>query len=207
MGQTIAKQSQIVTNVAPACTTLSSPLSPMVTLGAGCFWGTEKFVKKDFQKRFPNSIKSTSVGFMSPSTSAMKNPSYRQVCSGSSGHVEVLEVELNDPQTHYEELIRFFFQFHDPTTKNRQGNDQGPQYGSAIFVYDKDQRAIAEKVKKEVNALVAKGTITSYSNSEVTTEIADATEYFPAEKEHQDYLANNPGGYCNHYFRFKEFPQ
>jgi hypothetical protein len=77
-----------------------------------CYWGTEKYVVKDFQKRFPDSIKSAAVGFMSPDPNAMKDPSYRQVCSGSTGHVEVLQVELNDPDKHFEELIKFFFMFH-----------------------------------------------------------------------------------------------
>ena len=87
---------------------------------AGCYWGTEKFIVKDFQKKFPGSISKASVGFMSPDKDAMENPSYRQVCSGTTGHVEVLYVELDDPEKTFEPLVRFFFQFHDPTTKNKQ---------------------------------------------------------------------------------------
>ena len=102
--------------------------------------------------------------------------------------------------------MRFFYQFHDPTTNNRQGNDMGTQYASAVFVYDDDQMRIAEKVKKEVNGLLQKGVITTYAHDEVKTKIAKATVFYPAEEEHQDYLAKNPGGYCNHYMRFKEFP-
>lgn len=98
----------------------SANLSPIITLGAGCYWGTEKYIKKDFGDRFPNSIKKATVGFMSPDKDHPKNPSYRQVCSGSSGHVEVLNVELNSPE-YLEDLVKFFFLFHDPTSKDRQG--------------------------------------------------------------------------------------
>jgi Peptide methionine sulfoxide reductase len=77
-----------------------------------CYWGTEKYVVMDFQKRFPDSIESTSVGFMSPDPNAIQNPSYRQVCSGTTSHVEVLQVALKNPDAHFEELIKFFFMFH-----------------------------------------------------------------------------------------------
>lgn len=96
-------------------------ISHTLALGAGCYWGTEKYVVKDFQKKFPNSIKKAKVGFMSVDPeNAIKNPNYRQVCSGTTGYVEVLYVELNDPASTFEPLVRFFFQFHDPTTKDRQ---------------------------------------------------------------------------------------
>jgi peptide-methionine (S)-S-oxide reductase len=81
----------------------------------------------DFQRRFPNSVKSVTAGFMSPDPNARKNPSYNTVCTGESGHVEVVEVELNDPNAHFEELVRFFYAFHDPTTEDQQGDDVGPQ--------------------------------------------------------------------------------
>jgi peptide-methionine (S)-S-oxide reductase len=101
----------------------------------------------------------------------IENPSYRQVCSGQTGHVEVYEVELADPENVgraavYEDLIRYFFQFHDPTTLNRQGNDAGTQYASVIFVYDEEQRRIANKVKDELSELVNKGAI-KYSGVDV----------------------------------------
>ena len=98
MGQSMVRSTQAVTNSAPACAPHAQKLSSHVTLGAGCYWGTEKYVRKDFQKKFPNSVKSATVGFMSANASAQKNPSYAAVCSGATGHVEVLEVELNDPQ-------------------------------------------------------------------------------------------------------------
>lgn len=196
MGQTMTRSTQAVTNAAPACVPATGAMSNMVTLGAGCYWGTEKYVRKDFQQKFPGSVKKATVGFMSPNPNAQKNPSYRAVCSGSTGHVEVLEVELNDPNKHYEELLRFFFMFHDPTTANRQGNDMGTQYASYIFTYDDKQAEIAEKVKKEVNSLIAKDAISTYEQGEVKTKIGKANEFYPAEAEHQDYLAKNPGEFC-----------
>jgi len=161
----------------------------------------------DFQKLFPNSIKSAKVGFMSPEPEkAVKNPSYRQVCSGTTGHVEVLDVELNEPEKHFEELVKFFFQFHDPTTKNRQGNDRGFQYASCVFTSDEEQKRIAQKVKEEVQHLVDQGKITSYSDKKVETFLADYNTFYEAEKEHQEYLMKNPNGYCNHFFRFRSWP-
>ena len=97
---------------------------PQSLILKGCYWGTEKYVKKDFQKKYPGSIKSARVGFMSTTpNNNIKDPTYRQVCTGQTGYVEVLLVELESPETTLEPLIKFFFQFHDPTTKNRQGND------------------------------------------------------------------------------------
>ena len=171
----------------------------------GCYWGTEKFVVKDFQKQFPGSIKDAKVGFMSPDKDAMENPSYRQVCSGETGHVEVLWVELEDPATTFEPLIRFFFQFHDPTTLNAQGNDVGTQYASAIFCGDDEQKRIAEKVKNELQSLIDAGKV-KYRMNKVETGIFDTNPFYPAHEEHQDYLTKNPLGYCNHAYRFKEWP-
>jgi peptide-methionine (S)-S-oxide reductase len=129
-----------------------------------------------------------------------------QVCSGTTGHVEVLQVELNEPEQHFEELIRFFFQFHDPTTMNRQGNDVGTQYASWIFCGDDEQIMIAKKVKDQLQTLVSDGKI-RYSDKEVSTQIGPANEFYPAHEEHQEYLFKNPGGYCNHRFRFREWPE
>ena len=172
----------------------------------GCYWGTEKYIVKDFQKKFPGSIKNAKVGFMSPDPKAMENPSYRQVCSGSTGHVEVLWVELSEASDKvYEELIRFFFQFHDPTTMNRQGNDAGTQYASVIFCADQKQKDIAERVKKELQELVTAGKV-RYAEREVVTGIFDLNPFYPAHEEHQAYLEKNPLGYCNHMYRFKEWP-
>eukprot|EP00540_Astrosyne_radiata_P015177 CAMPEP_0116857380 /NCGR_PEP_ID=MMETSP0418-20121206/20512_1 /TAXON_ID=1158023 /ORGANISM="Astrosyne radiata, Strain 13vi08-1A" /LENGTH=185 /DNA_ID=CAMNT_0004491039 /DNA_START=33 /DNA_END=590 /DNA_ORIENTATION=- len=181
-------------------------LSNTLALGAGCYWGTEKFIVKDFQEQYPNSIKDAKVGFMSPDPNAMKNPSYRQVCSGTTGHVEVLNIELNDPETNFEKLLQFFFMFHDPTTKNRQGNDTGTQYASWIFCGDDEQLAVAEKVKAELQSAVSAGKV-KYLAPTVETQIGRANEFYPAHEEHQEYLMKNPLGYCNHRYRFREWPE
>jgi peptide-methionine (S)-S-oxide reductase len=145
---------------------------------------------------------------MSPDPNAMKDPSYRQVCSGITGHVEVLNVELNDPTPEiFEELLKFFFQFHDPTTLNSQGNDKGTQYASYIFTTDDKQKEIAEKVIKNLQALLDNKQIKAFAKDSVTTKVADATEFYVAHAEHQEYLAKNPNGYCNHYVRFHNWPE
>jgi peptide-methionine (S)-S-oxide reductase len=143
---------------------------------------------------------------MSPDPAAMKDPSYRQVCSGSTGHVEVLLVELNDPDTNFEPLMKFFYQFHDPTTKNRQGNDAGTQYASIVFCEDDAQKAIATKVRNELQELVTAGKV-KYDQKEIHTPIVGMNPFYAAEEEHQAYLEKNPSGYCNHRMRFKEWPQ
>ncbi|GMI44627.1 hypothetical protein TrCOL_g353 [Triparma columacea] len=207
MGASQSAEPITINNPAPPASPVSGNISPHVTLGAGCYWGTEKYIRKDFQKRFPNSVKSATVGFMNPDPNHKPNPSYREVCTGSTGHIEVLEVELYDPNAHYEELLRFFFMFHDPTTKNRQGNDVGSQYSSHIFTYDDKQASIAKKVVGQIQDSMSRGTLSNYEGSAVKTQITPATKFYPAEASHQDYLAKNPNGYCNHFFRFKTFPE
>ena len=177
-------------------TSKTPKMSTNLALGAGCYWGTEKYVKKNFQEMFPNSILSAKVGFMSPDPNAMTNPSYRQVCSGSTGHVEVLNVELSDPEKHFKELIKFFFQFHDPTTKNRQGNDAGTQYASCIFCSDDEQTRIANKVIADLQSHIDAGRVTSsYAKKKVETFVTNATTFYEAQEEHQEYLMKNPNGY------------
>ena len=184
----------------------SAKLSNTLALGAGCYWGTEKFVRKNFQEKFPGAIKSCSVGFMSPSSAPKyKNPTYQQVCSGASGHIEVLFVELNEPEKHFEELIRFFFKFHDPTTENRQGNDSGFKYASWIFCADESQTAIATKVRDELQAAINQRAVVCYERKAISTKITPITEYTKAQAGHQEYLAKNPNGYCNHRIRLKEW--
>mmetsp|Transcript_11576 Transcript_11576/g.14008 ORF Transcript_11576/g.14008 Transcript_11576/m.14008 type:complete len:187 (+) Transcript_11576:118-678(+) len=182
-------------------------VSSTVVLGAGCYWGTEKYIKIDFQKKFPGSVKSTKVGFMNPDPQGMANPSYRQVCTGSTGHVEVLQLELQDPDKHYEEVLKFFFQFHDPTTMNRQGNDVGTQYASYIFTNGDDQLKIAKRVKEELQTLINQKKVNYGSGDKVTTQITPATTFYEATDDHQEYLMKNPTGYCNHRFRFNEWPE
>jgi peptide-methionine (S)-S-oxide reductase len=207
MGQVKSRNSLAASAVpAPPAEPSSEVLSNKVALGAGCFWGTEKYIRKDFQKQFPNSIKDCAVGFMSPEAQPKyKNPSYEQVCSGASGHIEVLYVELNEPEKHFEELIRFFFQFHDPTTKNRQGNDSGFQYASWIFCDDTAQTSIATKVQKELQTAIDRRLVTCYSNSKISTQITKLTEFTKASSNHQKYLELHPNGYCNHRVRLPKW--
>mmetsp|Transcript_12125 Transcript_12125/g.18779 ORF Transcript_12125/g.18779 Transcript_12125/m.18779 type:complete len:198 (-) Transcript_12125:12-605(-) len=193
-------------------------VSSTVVLGAGCYWGTEKYIKMDFQKKFPGSVKSTKVGFMNPDPDGMANPSYREVCSGSTGHVEVLQLELQDPDKHYEEVLKFFFQFHDPTTMNRQGNDVGTQYASYIFTNGDDQLKIAKRVKEELQTLMNQKKVNyggvggilgkmGMGKAKVTTQISPTTTFYEATNDHQEYLMKNPRGYCNHRIRFHEWPE
>jgi peptide-methionine (S)-S-oxide reductase len=118
----------------------------------------------------------------------------------------VYDLVFDGQEKTYEDLVRFFFMFHDPTTFNRQGNDIGTQYASAIFYYDDRQRAIAEKVATELQQALDQGKITQYAGKKVNTALLEATTFYPAHEEHQEYLDKNPGGYCNHYYRFKTWP-
>lgn len=138
---------------------------------------------------------------------AKKNPSYKEVCSGSTGHVEVYDLEYDGGEQTFEQLVKFFFQFHDPTTFNKQGNDAGTQYASVIYCYDVKQMNIASRVKDELQQLLDSGKLENvYSGNRVTTSIRKATIFYPAHEEHQEYLAKNPNGYCNHRIRIKEWP-
>jgi peptide-methionine (S)-S-oxide reductase len=136
----------------------------------------------------------------------IQNPSYQQVCSGTSGHVEVLYVELNDPQKHFEEMIRFFFTFHDPTLKDRQGNDRGFQYSSWVFCGDDEQFTIVKKVRGELQAAIDQKLVKgAFSTGKVETQLCDLKEFTEAGDEHQNYLARHPNGYCNHRIRIKQW--
>jgi len=137
----------------------------------------------------------------------IKNPTYEQVCTGRSGHVEVLYVELNNPKKHFEEVLRFFFTFHDPTLKDRQGNDRGFQYSSWIFCGDDEQFEIARKVRAELQDAMkhSKSVRGVFKNPTVETQLSDLKEFTIAGDEHQNYLARNPTGYCNHRIRLKQW--
>ena len=155
------------------------------TFAAGCFWGTEEFFRK-----IPGVVE-TKVGYTGGDK---KSPTYEQVSEGDTQHAESVEIQFDPKKVSYEALLDQFFKMHDPTTKNRQGNDAGTQYRSAIFVHGKEQMAEAEKFKAKVEKSHAwKGPI--------TTEISDAKQFYPAEAYHQKYLEKNPGGYDNHYVR------
>ena len=155
------------------------------TLAGGCFWGVEELIRK-----MPGVIE-TEVGYTG---GTLAKPRYEDVKTGRTGHAESLEIKFDPDRISYEEILRYFFRLHDPTTPNRQGNDVGSQYRSAVFVHDDQQREVAERVKKEVDA---SGKWTRL----VTTEIVPATEFWPAEDYHQDYLQKYPNGYTCHYVR------
>jgi len=169
-------------------------ISRKVALGAGHFWGTERFINDVFYARFPGSIKNTKVGFMSAYESGVaESPTYELVEEGKSGHVHVVLIEFNDPSTHlFEELIRFFFQFHDPTTKFRQGSDKGFQFSSWVFCEDDLQKSIAQKIRREIEILLHDGRIWGYQGEKIITNISMLHEFTVASDEHQNYLLKHP---------------
>jgi peptide-methionine (S)-S-oxide reductase len=150
--------------------------------GLGCFWGAEK----QFWKI--KGVHTTAVGYAAGFT---KNPNYREVCSGRTGHNEVVLVVFDPKVVAYEALVKVFFEAHDPTQGMKQGNDVGTQYRSGIYVFNPEQRAIAETTRAAYASALA-----SAGRGDVTTEIVDAPPFYYAEDYHQQYLAKNPGGYC-----------
>ncbi len=151
--------------------------------GLGCFWGAER---KFWQ--LGDGVFVTAVGYAGGAT---PNPTYEEVCSGRTGHNEVVLVVFDPKSIAYEELLRTFWESHDPTQGMRQGNDVGTQYRSGIYVFDEAQRRAAEASKAAYGrALAGRG------YSAITTEIADAGPFYFAEDYHQQYLAKNPMGYC-----------
>ena len=179
----------------------------LATFGAGCYWGTEKFFATAFAEKYPGAILGTAVGFMNPDANAKANPSYEQVCyGGKTGFVEVAHVLFDSSKVDYEELVKFFYSFHDPTTKNRQGNDSGTQYASVIFTHSPEQKAKATKVSDQVAQMIRSGKIRCYVQGNVVTSIYDANPFYNAREDHQRYLERNPMGYCNHvrYFNWDD---
>lgn len=197
------------TNSSTVSAAASGTIANKACFGAGCYWGTEKYLYSNFNSKFRGvgEITEGQVGFMSPDKNAVANPSYKKVCSGETGHIEVYDCTFTGGETYYEAMVKFFFQFHDPTTSNKQGNDVGTQYQTVIFYYDEQQKAIAEKVKADMQDHLDNGRIKAkYDGKVVTTKILPATIFYPAHLEHQEYLSKNPDGYCNHRIRFVEWP-
>ncbi len=154
----------------------------VAVFGMGCFWGVERmFWKLD-------GVISTSVGYAGGPT---PNPTYEEVCSGRTGHNEVVRVVYDPARTSYEDLLRTFWEGHDPTQGMRQGNDRGTQYRSGIYVSGEAQRAAAERTMAAFQPRLSKA-----GYGAITTEIVDAPAYYFAEAYHQQYLAKNPAGYC-----------
>src|SRR5690554_2799110 len=151
-----------------------------MTVGGGCFWCTEAVFD---QIKGVEKVVSGYSGGTVPGT-----PTYREVCSGLTGHAEVIQVSFDAALISYKDLLKIFMTSHDPTTLNRQGADVGTQYRSVIFYHDENQKKVAEKVLAEME---------SYFDEAIVTELSPLEKFFPAESDHQDYYANNPSqGYC-----------
>jgi peptide-methionine (S)-S-oxide reductase len=168
---------------------LGTPLAPpfpagleLACFGMGCFWGAER--------RFweAEGVYSTAVGYAGGHT---PNPSYEEVCSGRTGHSEVVRVVFDPKATRYEALLKLFWEGHDPTQGMRQGNDVGTQYRSCIYTGSSAQRQAALASRDAFQRALSQA-----SYGEITTEIRDAPEFYYAEDYHQQYLAKNPAGYC-----------
>ena len=168
---------------------LGTPLAPpfpegteQAIFGMGCFWGAERMFW-----RAPG-VYTTAVGYAGGLT---PNATYEEVCSGRTGHTEVVLAVFDTAKTSYEEMLRIFWEDHDPTQRMRQGNDVGTQYRSAIYCFPGSQREAAEASRERFQQELAKA-----GYGEITTEIADAQPFYYAEPYHQQYLAKNPHGFC-----------
>ena len=168
--------------------TTESPTNTLelATLGGGCFWCIEAVFER------LEGVQSVTSGYAG---GQVANPTYEQVCSGTSGHAEVAQIAFDPKKITFEKLLETFWEAHDPTTLNRQGADKGTQYRSAIFYHNESQKAAAEKSKKAAQAHFA---------SPIVTEIAPLTQFYKAENYHQDYFRNNPSArYCTYVIRPK----
>ncbi len=154
----------------------------MAMFGLGCFWGAERIFWQ------ADGVYSTAVGYAGGFT---QNPTYEDLCTGKTGHNEVVRVIYDPENISYESLLKIFWESHNPTQGMRQGNDTGTQYRSGIYTYGDEQLDVAKKsLSKYQQALVEAG------HGTITTEILSAPEFYYAEEYHQQYLAKNPGGYC-----------
>jgi peptide-methionine (S)-S-oxide reductase len=168
---------------------LGTPLRPPFPEGIetavfamGCFWGAERMFWQ------AEGVYTTAAGYAGGYT---PNPSYEEVCSGSTGHAEAVLVAFDPDKTSYEQMLRIFWEGHDPTQGMRQGNDVGTQYRSAIYWASEDQRERAE-----ASRAMYQDQLRTAGHGEITTEIAEAGAFYYAEDYHQQYLAKNPSGYC-----------
>ena len=158
------------------------PGKQLAMFAMGCFWGVEK---KFWEA---TGVHTTAAGYAAGRT---PNPTYEEVCSGRTGHTEVVRLAFDPGLIGYDALLKIFWEGHDPTQGMRQGNDSGTQYRSGIYCYGPEQRAAAESSRESYQAK-----LTEAGYGEITTEILDAPEFYFAEDYHQQYLAKNPGGYC-----------
>ena len=182
------QESKSSTKTNGALTMTMSTKLDTATFGAGCFWCVEAV----FQRL--KGVQSVTSGY---SGGTLENPTYKQVCTGTTGHAEVCQIVFDPQQIGYIDLLQAFFSSHDPTTLNRQGADEGTQYRSAIFYHSDQQRAEAEKTKKELNAAGA-------FDNPIVTEIAPFTKFYKAEDYHQNYFNENGSQpYCSFVIRPK----
>lgn len=179
--------------VADAHLVLGNPMVPpfpdgmeQLVVGMGCFWGAERFYWQT------EGVYTTAVGYAGGFT---KNPTYKETCTGKTGHTEAVLVVYDPAVVSLDKLFEIFWENHDPTTANRQGNDVGTQYRSAIYTSTPEQMTAAIASKDRYQAL-----LTEKGFGEISTEIAEAGVFYYAEDSHQQYLHKNPGGYCNHGF-------
>ncbi len=157
------------------------PKIEQASFAAGCFWGVEAYFRR------VKGVVRTTAGY---SGGNAQNPSYSEVCNGTTGHAESVLVEYDPQVVSYERLLYHFWKIHDPTQIDRQGNDIGNQYRSLIFTHSDEQRAAAERSKAELER-------SGHFERPIATAIEPASEFWPAEEYHQDYLTKNPGGYCH----------
>jgi peptide methionine sulfoxide reductase msrA/msrB len=162
-----------------------APVHETAILAGGCFWGMEEIIRK-----IPGVLKTT-VGYSGGTTA---NPTYEDVCTGATGHAESIQVEFDSTRLSYEKLLDYFFRMHDPTTLNRQHNDVGTQYRSAIFYTSEAQKQTAQRVKEQWEK-------SGKFSRPITTEITAAGKFYSAEEYHQKYLVKHPGGYTCHVLR------
>jgi peptide methionine sulfoxide reductase msrA/msrB len=163
----------------------SASNTEVAVLAGGCFWGVEELLRK-----LPGVI-STEVGYTGGTA---PNPSYERISTGVTGHAESVRVEFDPKKLAYGDLLRYFFRLHDPTTTNRQGNDRGTQYRSAIFFTSEEQKRIAADVIREVEA-------SGKWRDPIVTQVVPASAWYKAEEYHQDYLQKHPDGYTCHWLR------
>ena len=161
----------------------------VIYLAGGCYWGLEKLLIN------LSGVNETEVGFVG---GHIKNVCYKEVAKGDTGHAETVKVNFDSSKLSLEDLLRYFFKIHDPTTLNQQGNDRGSQYRSAIFYTKDNQEIIAKEVIQLVNQ-------SSSWNTPIVTEINKFDVFYPAEESHQKYLIKNPDGYSCHFVRKLSF--
>jgi peptide-methionine (S)-S-oxide reductase len=152
----------------------------IATFGGGCFWGVEELFRQI------KGVKETVVGY---SGGTAKNPTYEQVCSGTTGHVETVQINFDPKETSYGKLLEVFWMSHNPVQANGQGHDIGTQYHGVIFYNTPEQKKIAEASKDKLNR--------EKYNGKIATQIIPAKDFWPAEEYHQKYLVKNPRGYCH----------